>query len=75
MNITALILSLSLSKLLRSRLLIRRTKLQIYKTVIQPVILYGAEIWILTKKSEMKLVVFENKILRRIFVSIQENGK
>jgi len=36
-------------------------------TVILPVVLYGCETWSLTLREEMKLRVFENKVLRRIF--------
>jgi hypothetical protein len=37
-------------------------KIKIYDTIILPVVLYGCETWSLT------LRVFENRILRRIFV-------
>ena len=33
-----------------------------------PVVLYGCEAWSLTLREEMKLRVFENRVLRRIFV-------
>jgi hypothetical protein len=29
--------------------------------------MYGAECWVLTKKDELQLAVFERKILRKIF--------
>jgi hypothetical protein len=35
--------------LLRSKLLRKDTKCKIYKTLIKPVVLHGAEIWTLTK--------------------------
>jgi len=35
---------------------------------ILPVVLYGCEIWSLTLREERKLRVFENMVLRRIFV-------
>lgn len=65
----------SLTKLFRSRLLTRRTKIKMYKVIIQPVLLYGAEVWTLTKQNEKKLIVFENKILRRVFGPINDNGE
>jgi len=40
-----------------------------YRTIILPVILYGRETWSLTLREERKLRVFENMVLRRIFVS------
>jgi hypothetical protein len=39
-----------------------------YKTIILPVVLYGCEIWPFTLREEHKLRVFENRVLRRIFV-------
>ncbi|MEB2589631.1 reverse transcriptase domain-containing protein, partial [Bacillus cereus] len=57
----------SLHKLLSSRLISKKLKVKIYKTVILPVVLYGCETWSLTLKEEHKLRVFENKILRKIF--------
>jgi hypothetical protein len=39
-----------------------------YKTIILPVVLYGCEIWSLTLREEHRLRVFENSVLRRIFV-------
>jgi hypothetical protein len=40
---------------------------RIYKTIILPVILYGCGTWSLTVREELKLRVFENMVLRRIF--------
>jgi hypothetical protein len=42
-------------------------KLELYKTVILPVVLYGCETWSLTLREEYRLRVFENRVLRRIF--------
>jgi len=49
------------------RLLSRKLKIKIYRTIILPVLLYGCEAWSLTLKEERKLRVFENMALRRIF--------
>ena len=57
----------SVQKLLTSRLISRKLKLKIYRTVILPVILYGCESWSTTVADEQKLRVFENKILRKIY--------
>jgi hypothetical protein len=35
-------------------------------TIIRPMVTYGSEIWSITIQLEKKLVVFENKILRKI---------
>jgi hypothetical protein len=52
---------------LPSRLLSRKVKVKIYKTVILPVALYGCKTWSLTLREENRLRVFENRVLRRIF--------
>ena len=57
----------SLQNLLSSRLLSRKLKIKIYRTIILPVVLYGFEAWSLTLREERKLRAFENMVLRRIF--------
>jgi len=37
-----------------------------YKTIILPVVLYGCETRSLTLREELRLRVFENRVLRRI---------
>ena len=46
--------------------------MQIYKTLIRPVVTYGSETWTLTKSDENFLRIFERKILRWIYGSVQE---
>jgi hypothetical protein len=58
----------SVQGILSSRLLSRNVKVKMYKTVSLPVILYGCETWSLTLREEHRLRVFENRVLRRIFV-------
>jgi sorting nexin-29 len=53
--------------LLSSHLLSRNLKVNVYKTIILPVVLYGCETWSLTLREEHRLRVFENGVLRRIF--------
>jgi hypothetical protein len=53
--------------LLSSRLLSKKFKIRIYRTIILPVVLYGCETWSLTLKKERRLRVFETRVLRRIF--------
>ncbi|KAJ4431157.1 hypothetical protein ANN_19752 [Periplaneta americana] len=57
----------SVEKLLSSSLLSKNLKVRIYKTVILPVVLFGCETWTLTLREEQRLMVFENKVLRKIF--------
>jgi hypothetical protein len=35
--------------------------------IVLPVVLYGCETWSLTLRVEHRLIVFENRMLRRIF--------
>jgi hypothetical protein len=44
------------------------------KTLILPVLLYGTETWVLTKRKENQLLVFERKVLRTICGPKIENG-
>jgi hypothetical protein len=45
----------------------KKRKFKIYKTVILPVVLYGCETWSLTLREKHRLMVFENRLLRKIF--------
>jgi hypothetical protein len=45
----------------------KNLKINIYRNIILPVVLYGCETWSLTLREERKLRVFENMVLRRIF--------
>jgi len=40
--------------------------IEIYRTIILPLILYGCETWSLTLREECRLRVFKNRVLRRI---------
>jgi hypothetical protein len=57
----------SVQSLLSSRLLSRKSKVKIYKTIILPVVLYGCETWSLTLREDHRLRVFEKRVLRRKF--------
>jgi hypothetical protein len=60
---------LSVQNLLPSRLLSENLRIRLYKTIFLPLVLYGRETWSLTFREELKLRVFENKVLRGIFGS------
>jgi hypothetical protein len=57
----------SVQNLLSSRLLSKNIKIRIYKAIVLPVVLYGCETWSVTLREEHKLMVFENRVLRRLF--------
>jgi len=42
-------------------------KINIYRTIILPVVVYGCETWLLALREERRLRVIENSVLRRIF--------
>jgi hypothetical protein len=48
-------------------LLFKNIKLDIYRIVILPVVLYGCEAWSVILREEHRLRVFENRVLRKIF--------
>jgi len=50
-----------------SSLLSKNLKINIYRSIILPFVLYGCETWSLTLREECRLRVFENRVLRRIF--------
>ena len=56
-----------MQNLLSSSLLSKNLKIEIYRTIILPVVLYGCETWSLTLRKEHRLRVFESRVLRRIF--------
>jgi len=57
----------SVQNLVSLRLLSKNLNINIYRTIILPVVYYGCETWSLTFREEKKLRVFENMVLRRIF--------
>jgi len=58
---------------LSSSLLSKNIKIEIYRTIILPVVLCGCEASSLTLREERRLRVFENRILRRIFGPMKDD--
>ena len=57
----------------KSGLVSKESKLKLYWSIIRPIVTYACETWVLketTKKN--KLMVFEKKVLRRIFGPTKE---
>jgi hypothetical protein len=48
-------------------IVVKNLKVEIYKTKMLPVVLYGCESWSLILREEHRLRVFGNRVLRRIF--------
>ena len=60
-------------KFFKSRLDTKQSKLKLYRTVIRQIVNYASETWVLKNTIIQKLLVFERKILRRIFGPPNEN--
>ena len=58
----------SVQNILSSSFLFKTLKIKIYRIIILPIVSYGCETWSLTMREERRLRVFENWVLRRIFV-------
>ncbi|KAF0721180.1 putative transposon-derived protein F52C9.6 [Aphis craccivora] len=57
----------SINKLLRSKLLSRKSKTTLYTSYLRPVVTYGCETWSTTKDDNRKLAIWERRILRNIY--------
>ena len=58
----------SVQNLLSSSLFSKNLKIKVYRIIILLIVLYGSETWTLTLREEHRLRVFENRVLRRIYV-------
>jgi hypothetical protein len=58
----------------RNRFLSPATKTLLYKTLIRPIVVYGVETWMMTKKEEQALLIFERKNLEEYMVLNMKMG-
>jgi hypothetical protein len=59
---------------LKSRRISVKVKLNVYKTIIRPIVTHACETWVLTRKDELTVLIRERKVLRRISGPICERG-
>jgi hypothetical protein len=64
----------ALNNLIKSKNISRSAKLNIYRTIIRPIVMYASETWRLRKQEEKMIITWERKILRRIFGTKKEDG-
>jgi hypothetical protein len=64
----------ALNSLIKSKNISRSAKLNIYRTIIRPIVMYASETWRLRKSEEKLIITWERKILRRIFGPKMEDG-
>jgi len=64
----------SVQNILSSSLLFKNIKIKVYRCIILHVVLYGCETWSLTLREDHRLMVFENRVLRRICGPKKEKG-
>lgn len=63
----------ALHKIMKSKIISRKPKVQIYKTVIRPIVTYASETWTLNKTEQLRLEVWERKVLRKVFGGTKVN--
>ena len=61
-----------MKNVLSSNLIFKNIKIEIYRTIILRVVLYGSETWSLTLREERRLRVFENRVLRKFWSTRDE---
>jgi hypothetical protein len=59
-------------KFFKSKLVTKNSKLKLYRSVVRPIVTYASETWVLKESSVQKLLVFERKIVRKIFGPTRE---
>jgi hypothetical protein len=64
----------SLRQIFRTRTMSKAVKINIHKTMVKPVAVYGSETWVMTEMDMNRLGTGENKILRWICRPATEQG-
>ena len=64
-----------LGPILKTSSISQSIKIRLYKAIIRPTGIYGAETWTVTSKIEKMLMTWEKKILREIYGPTKENGQ
>ncbi|PSN58017.1 hypothetical protein C0J52_02027 [Blattella germanica] len=65
----------ALLPIIQSKIIARKTKLNIYKSLTRLIVTYRAETGTLTKSVSARLAVFERKVLRRILGAVKQGDK
>jgi len=58
--------------LFNSRLISKKLKMKLCWSIIRPIVTYACETWVLKETIKNKLMVFERKVLRKIFGPTKE---
>jgi hypothetical protein len=56
----------------KSRLVSKKAKMKLYWSIVRPIVTYVCETWVLKDTIKSKLMVFERKVLRKIFGPTKE---
>jgi hypothetical protein len=64
----------ALKNVLKSKNISQKVKLNVYRTIIRPVVTYGSKTWTVTKKDERQINIWERKVLRRISEPVNDRG-
>jgi hypothetical protein len=61
--------------LLTSKLISLNVKLQLHNTLIRPTVTYVSEIWVLKENMINRLMIFERKVMRKIYgATVSDDG-
>jgi len=60
--------------LLKNKDLNTARKLKIYKSIIRPTVTYGCETWAMSVTEQNRVLVFERRILRKIYGPTLDRG-